>query len=83
MGLAGIYKIDKEAYLMIKKYGYEKAQNEAILTAESYIDDISKLTHYDKDRIKSLDDSKMFWLSVGSKIQELFLENLKTSYEPD
>jgi hypothetical protein len=38
-----LQEVEKKAYTMIEKYGKKRAEEEAILTAESYIEDINNL----------------------------------------
>jgi hypothetical protein len=64
-------QIEKEAYLMNKKYGKEKAIQEAKNIAESYIKDIEALPYFDVEKIDKWRFKKMFWLSVASKIENL------------
>jgi len=63
-----LQQVEKEAYSMIHRYGKKRAEEEAILTAESYIDDINNLEHYDADKIDKWDKRKFFWLEVAMKI---------------
>jgi hypothetical protein len=63
-----LQQVEKEAYGMIQKYGKKRAKGEAILTAESYIDDINNLEYYDANKIDVWDKSKFFWLDVAMKI---------------
>ncbi len=63
-----LQQVEKEAYSMIQRYGKKRAEEEAILTAESYIDDINNLEHYDADKIDALDKRKFFWFEVAMKI---------------
>lgn len=45
-----LQEVEKEAYMMIQKYGKKRAKEEAILTAESYIEDINNLKYYNAEK---------------------------------
>jgi len=64
-----LQKVEKEAYTMIQKYGKKRAEEEAILTAESYIDDINNLEHYDAEKIDRWDKRKWFWFEVAKCVR--------------
>jgi hypothetical protein len=64
-----IQEVEKEAYLMIKKYGKEYAEKTAIGYANDLIKDINALPYYDKDKVSSIDSKKWYWLTVASAIK--------------
>lgn len=64
-----LQEVEKEAYTMIQKYGKKLAEEEAILTAESYIDDINNLEHYDAEKIDRWDNRKWFWIEVAKCVR--------------
>ena len=45
-----LQEVEKEAYMIIQKYGKKRAEEEAILTAKSYIEDINNLEYYDAEK---------------------------------
>ncbi len=59
-----LQEVEKEAYTMIQKYGKKRAKEEAILIAESYIEDINNLKYYNAEKIDLWDMRKFFWLEV-------------------
>lgn len=71
-----LQEVEKEAYLMIRKYGKKRAEEEAILTAESYIEDINNLEYYNAEKIALWDKRKFFWLEVAKCVGQL-AQNLK------
>jgi hypothetical protein len=64
-----IQEVEKEAYLMIKKYGKENAEKIAIGYANDWIKNINTLPYYDKDKVSSMDIKKWYWLTVASAIK--------------
>ena len=59
----------KKAYRMIEKYGKKRAEEEAILTAESYIEDINNFEYYNAEKIDLWDKRKFFWLEVAKCVR--------------
>ena len=64
-----LQEVEKEAYTMIQKYGKERAEEEAILTAESYIEDINNFKYYNAEKINLWDKRKFFWLEVAKCVR--------------
>lgn len=64
-----LQEVEKEAYRMIEKYGKKRAEEEAILTAESYIEDINNLKYYNAKIIDLWDQRKFFWLEVAKCVR--------------
>lgn len=64
-----LQEVEKEAYRMIEKYGKKRAEEEAILTAESYIEDINNLEYYNAEKIDLWDKRKFFWLEVAKCVR--------------
>ena len=64
-----LQEVEKETYMMIEKYGKKRAEEEAILTAESYIKDINNLEYYNAEKIDLWDKRKFFWLEVAKCVR--------------
>ena len=64
-----LQEVEKEAYTMIQKYSKKRAEKEAILTAESYIEDINNLKYYNDEKIVLWDRRKFFWLEVAKCVR--------------
>lgn len=45
-----LQEVEKEAYMMIQKYGKKRAEEEATLNAERYIKDINNLEYYNAEK---------------------------------
>ena len=64
-----LQEVEKEASTMIQKYGKKRAEEEAILNAESYIEDINSLKYYNAEKIDLWDKRKFFWLEVAKCVR--------------
>lgn len=64
-----IQEVEKEAYLMIKKYGKAEAEKVAVGYANDWIKEINELKHYNGENIKRMDYRKWYWLTVASAIK--------------
>ncbi|MFW6219985.1 MAG: hypothetical protein ACOC33_04020 [bacterium] len=47
----------------------KRAEEEAILIAESYIEDINNLEHYDAEKIDRWNKRKWFWIEVANCVR--------------
>lgn len=65
-----LQEVEKEAFIMIQKYGKKRAEEEAILIAESYIEDINNLEYYNAEKIDLWDKRKFFWLEVVKCVRD-------------
>lgn len=61
--------VEKEAYMMIQKYGVKLAEEEAVLIAESYIGYIFNLKYYNAEKIYLWDTRKFYWLEVAKCVR--------------
>jgi len=60
-----LQEVEKDAYMMTQKYGKKHAEEEAILNAEGYIEDINNLEYYNAEKIDLWDKRKFFWFEVA------------------
>lgn len=65
-----IQEIKEQAYLMIKKYGKEQSEKDAISIAESYQNDINNIQYYDSEKINLWENQRNFWFDVAKNIRE-------------
>lgn len=66
-----IQEVEKEAYLMIQKHGKAEAKKVAVLYANECVKEIKELPYYNGEKIKRINDRKMYWLTVASAIENL------------
>ena len=64
-----LQEVEKDAYMMTQKYGKKHAEEEAILNAEGYIEDINNLKYYDAEKVDLWDKRKFFWFEVAMCIR--------------
>jgi len=64
-----IQEVEKEAYLMMQKYGKAEAEKVAVGYANDWVKEINELPHYNGEKIKRMDDRKWYWLTVASAIK--------------
>ena len=64
-----IQEVEKKAYLMINAYGKIEAEKVAVGYANDLNKEINELKHYDSEKIKRMDDRKLYWLTVASAIK--------------
>lgn len=64
-----IQEVEKEAYLMIQKYGKAKAEKVAVGYANDWVREINELPYYNGEKIKRMDDRKWYWLTVSNAIK--------------
>lgn len=62
-------EVEKEAYLMIKDYGKVEAEKVAIEYANDWVEEINSLEYYDGEKIKRMNNRKMYWLTVANVIK--------------
>ena len=63
-----LQEVEKEAYMMIQKYGKKRAEEVATLNAERYIEDINNLDYYNAEKIDLWNKRKFFWFEVAKRI---------------
>lgn len=63
-----LQEVEKEAYMMIQKYGKKRAEEVATLNAERYIEDINNLKYYNAEKIDLWNKRKFFWFEVAMRI---------------